>query len=311
MSTGCGRIRGGALVVLTALALSNCSSPDPQARLREAADATFDDAFSFTVEITGDANAPVGVEVAGLLDGAGLRGTRDAAGAVAVAYEIGASAPLFEIRTGADGGPLLRMGMADLLGADSGGVGSGAESGADPETVVGPLLDERGVTGEQRAALLAGFVGDWIELEDVEALGALAPGGAPPGAGDEAAEDPMEDADWRDAIAVTHVAEDGEMVTYTVQVDVEALRQALTVRIGSPLLGPQVPAEAPGTVTVVDGRVHAFDVDLGADDAATDAMLEVRLDDHGTAEVAAAPEPVARVSTADLAALVEVLQSSP
>lgn len=301
MSTRCGRTRLAVVVVLTALALTNCSSPDPQARLRDAVGATLDDAFSFTVEVTGDDPDPVGVEVAGLLDGAALRGSRDAGGALAVAYEIGASAPLFEIRTGPGSGPLLRMGLADLLGIPD---------DADPESVVGPVLDERGVTGEQRAALLAGFVGDWIELDDVHALGALAPGGAPAGAGDEDAEDPLDQADWRDAIAVTDAVEDDATTTYTVRVDVELLRQTLAVHLGSPLLGPQVATDAPGTVAVVDGRVERFVVDLGAEDAASDAALEVTFDEHGTAEVPATPEPVARVSTADLAALVEILQSS-
>ena len=301
MSTRCGRTRWAAVVVLTALALSNCSSPDPQARLRDVVEATLDDAFSFTVEVTGAAPDPVGVEVAGLLDGAALRGTRDADAALAVAYEIGASAPLFEIRTGPGRGPLLRMGLADLLGIPD---------DADPESVVGPVLDERGVTGEQRAALLAGFVGDWIELDDVRALGALAPGGPPAGAGDEDAEDPLGLADWRDAVDVTDAVEDGRTTTYTVRVDVELLRQSLAVHLGSPLLGSQVPTDAPGTVTVVAGRVHGFVVDLGAEDASTEAALEVTLDEHGTAEVPATPQPVARVSTADLAALVEILQSS-
>lgn len=299
MSTRCGRTRAAAVVGLTALALTNCSSPDPQQRLREAVEATLDDAFSFTVEISsGETGAPVGVEVAGLLDGAALRGARDVTGAVAVAYEIGATAPLFEIRTAPGTDPLLRMGFADLLGV-----------GGDPADVVGPVLDERGVTGEQRAALLAGFVGDWIELEDVRALGTLTPGGAPDGAGDPAVDDPAADADWRDAVAVTGVVEDGETETYAVQVDVEAFRQALALRLGSPLLGPQVPAEAPGTVTVVEGRLQSLRVDLGAEDPTTDATLVMAFDAHGSAEVPPAPEPVARVSTADLAALVEILQS--
>jgi hypothetical protein len=152
-------------------------------------------------------------------------------------------------------------------------------------------------------------VGDWIELEDVRALGTLTPGGAPDGAGDPAADDPAAEADWRDAVAVTGVVEDGETATYAVQVDVEAFRQALALRLGSPLLGPQVPAEAPGTVTVVDGRLQSLRVDLGAEDPTTDATLVMAFDAHGSAEVPPAPEPVARVSTADLAALVEILQS--
>lgn len=300
----CRRIRWGAVVVLLALALTNCSSPDPQAGLREAFDATLADAFTFAVEVGGDDPAtPVGVEVAGLLDGAALRGTRDADGTVGVAYEIGASAPLFEIRTVADGGPLLRMGLADLLGD--------AATGGDPEQVVGPILDARGVTGEQRAALLAGFVGDWIQLEDVQALSALAPG-APPGAGDEDVDDPLDADDWREAIQVVEVDDtDGPITTYTVQVDVTLLRQALAVTLGSPLLGSEVPAEAPGTVTVSDGRVLALVVDLGAEDPASGARLEVGVADHGTATLPPPPAPVARVSTTDLATLVEVLQPAP
>lgn len=294
----CARTRLGGVAVLTALALSNCSSPDPQARLHEAVDATLGDAFSFTVEVTGDESSPVGVEVAGLLDGAALRGARDATGAIGVAYDIGASGPLFEVRTSPDTGPLLRMGMADLLGVGA----------ADPESVVGPALDERGVTGQQRAALLAGFVGDWIELDDVRAFGALAPGGPPAGDGD--AEGPITETDWRGAVGVTETVEDGPTTTYAVQVDVEMLRQTVALRLGSPLLGPQVPTEAPGTVTVVDGRVHRFVVDLAAQDPASAAVLEMTFADHGVAELPPAPEPVARVSTADLAALVEVLQSS-
>lgn len=300
----CRRIRWGAVVALVALASSNCSSPDPQQRLREAVDDTLGDAFAFTVEVSGDdPAAPVGVEVAGLLGGAALRGARDTDGAVGVAYEIGASAPLFEIRTAPDAAPLLRMGMADLLGVDP---------QADPADVVGPLLDARGVTGEQRAALLAGFVGDWIELEDVRSLGALAPGGAPSDAGDEDADDPLDGGDWRDAFRVTDVAEDaGSTTTYRVLVDVAALRQATAVRLGSPLLGPEAPTEAPGTVTVIDGRVHAVSVDLGAEDPGRDARLEIGFDEHGSATLPTAPDPVARVTSVDLAALVEVLQPAP
>lgn len=291
--------RHAAVLALTVLAIASCRGPDADADLRDAVSTTFADAVTFEVEVVGDADAPIGVEVAGLLDGARITGARDATGEVAIAYDIGASAPLFEIRTAPERAPLLRMGLADLLGiADD----------ADPETTVGPVLDARGVTGERRAALLAGFSGDWIELEDVQALGALASGGVPPGAGDEEAT--TEDAgDWRDAMRVTDVAGTDEARTYRVRVDVAALREALAVRLGSPLLGPQVPSDAAGSVTVVDGRVTDMVVELGAEDAVTDARLEVRFDGHGRATVPERPEPVARVSTGDLAALVGILES--
>ncbi|MFA9432736.1 hypothetical protein [Egicoccus sp. AB-alg2] len=263
---------------------------DPQEALAEAVAATLDDAFAFEVWVDGLDGAPAPAEVAGLLRDARLTGTRAGDGEVAAAVEVDGTPPLFEIHAAPGRDPLVRVGLADVLGIPE---------GADPEAVIGPLLDAKGVTGEERAALLAGYGGDWIALEGLDDHH---------GRAGDAAE--LADA-WDAAAAVVEVDVDGAARRYTVRVDLAALRAAVAAHLGSPVLGHDVPDEATGRITVEDARVTDVEVQLDADGSAAPATLRIALDQHGTATVPDPPRPVARVSVDDLAALVGTMHGRP
>jgi hypothetical protein len=206
-----------------------------------------------------------------------------------VRYDIGADAPLFEFRTDPGQLPLLRMGLADLLGIPA---------DADPEAEVGPLLDERGVAGEGRQALLAGFAGDWIELEDgASGIGGLT-GGSAEGDGSDAPDGDLLEA----LVAATEVQPTSAADRYDLLVDMAAVRAALSATLGTPLLGSGVPEVAPGSATLdAQGALQELWVDVA--DGEQPARLHVQLVPGPDGPLSARPEPVARVSNRDLADL--------
>jgi hypothetical protein len=289
--SGC-RLAGLLLVVLV---LGGCDRASADGQLRRAAEETLAMDVAFTSSVTaarppGSAPDDPAAQAAASLAAVEVAGARRSAGPYALAVGIGGTEPLFEVRGGGGQPLLLRTGLGGLLGAEG-----------DPEDVLGPRLDELGIEGEQRGAVIAGFAGEWIAIVDATGLGDLADGApdAEPG-------DPFDLARLFAALEATAARDVGEVRRLDVVLDADAW-------LGSALGGALVEdagtsaGRLPGTVTLRDGAVHEVRVELPGDEAGGPSELVLALHDHGEVTFPDPVTPVAEVTAAELAALVEAL----
>jgi hypothetical protein len=311
---GCRVGRWVVLAVLVGLALTGCDRPGPAAsELREAAARTLAQDVAFTLSARTDTppDAAEDAPLAAMLATFELSGVREAGGRYAFAVDIGGTMPLLEARGGAGDPLLLRSGLGALLGAEG-----------DPASELGPQLDELGLEGDQRDALIAGFAGDWIALSDADDVGDLAgralgeETGGDDGAGGPDGEggDPFDLERLFAELEVTSARDVGDVRRFEVVVDAQDW-------LGSDLDaaaqdgGLDVPAAVPGTVTVRDGMVHEVRLQLGAaadgdqpegqESGGLDLVLVLR--DHGEVRFPEPVTPVVEVTVAELAELLSLL----
>jgi hypothetical protein len=297
-------------VLLVALALTGCErSRTPEQQLRDAARATFTEDVAFTLTTIDDGDLPdaaaPGGRVVAFLSAFEFTGIRRADGGYAVAVEIGGTAPLLEVRgRGGDGEVLLRTGLGELLGVEG-----------DPAAAFAGPLDGLDLDDRQRAALLAGFEGEWIAIPDAGGLGALSSATLDADADGDADGDASEVADpfdLRRLMDALDVVGGREEVAGGREV---AVRLETVAWLGPRAVdddGLGLPATVPGQVVIREGRIHEVTLELGNDEGTTDRHgLRLLLTDHGQVEPLAPAEPVATVSRADLAELVRLLDAGP
>jgi hypothetical protein len=306
------------LAVLVGLALTGCDrSGSAEAELREATARTLAQDVAFTLSARTDAPPAAGEDapLAAMLATFELSGVREAGGRYAFAVDIGGTMPLLEARGGAGDPLLLRSGLGALLGAEG-----------DPASELGPQLDELGLEGDQRDALIAGFAGDWIALSDADdvsdlagrALGDETGGDDVAGGPDDEGGDPFDLERLFAELEVTSARDVGDVRRFEVVVDAQDwLGRDLdaAARDG----GIEVPASVPGTVTVRDGVVHEVRLQLeaagdgnqpdgeadGEAGGGLDVVLVLR--DHGEVRFPEPVTPVVEVTVAELAELLSLL----
>lgn len=165
MSCDCRAGRLWVLLLVLAVVLTGCSSPDPEERFVAAFEATFADSFAFTVSLEADqaALADLGDSAGGaaaFLSGIRLTGVVDGDDTRLVLEALGGS--IVEVRqVGAGGDPdaafYLRAGIVDLL----------AQVGVDQFEAEDALIEELTAQGASPAVLQAirdGFDGGWVGL---------------------------------------------------------------------------------------------------------------------------------------------------
>lgn len=319
------------LLLAVALLAAACASEDPQTRLENAFERTFDSSFAYELTIEADQEALQqlpggGAQVGTMLQGLAVSGRR-AGDAVELRLGFGGF-NLFELRSLPDDQLFVRLAL-DQLGAFLGGQG-----GLDPDATIVPPLEQAGVPSEVIDAVRAAFDGRWVGIEGQldpqqlqDALGGVTP--SPAASADEEAVREALCEDLRGFaecyITVQEVtSQDGQDV-FQVQL---ALREVVrAVSEAAPAAGEQVedlesdlatlPDQVPATVTVRDGRVTQLAVDIaeamrsgGSDTAGT---IEIRLDltEHGEVEDITVPEDAVTITGDQLAeAMVALSQVS-
>jgi hypothetical protein len=288
-----GSLLVGLLLVGLLLVLAGCrGGDDPATRLREATEATLGTEVAFELRAEADRAAleelgDAAGDAAQFLADFRVVGTRVPEGPTALAVELAAGQPVLEAVVLPDGELRLRTGLAGMLG-----LGETA-----PAEALDPELERRGVSPEQRRALLAGFEGGWIAVPDAGGLeGALGGGGADGDAEGTGVERLMA------AVEVTGTSDDGDRERIEVLVDVAGLLD------GEP--GERMQEPVPAVVEIEDGLVRRVSVDLGDElDGVDDGRvrLELLLDDHGDAEAGEVPDVEATVTLAELEELLDLL----
>jgi hypothetical protein len=284
-----------AVVLLVALGLSGCDRGSSPARdLREAVDGTLaeDVVFEVGVRTEGRTGVAADPDLASFLETVRVTGSHRTGGTYHLALDIGGTDPLLELR-GGDGPLLLRTGLGALLGATG-----------SPEEALWEPFDDLDLDDEGRRALLAGFAGDWLALTetdaDTPAEGAEAGSEAGPEAGGT-----TRWGDLLDAVEVVEVHEAGGVRTFEVLADPQRLQSSSLGRTLDGLL--DLPATVPGRVEVREGRIQQVRVDLSGGAASGSLELVLVVLDHGELAPAVPVDPVAALTVAELAGLVEVL----
>jgi hypothetical protein len=267
---------------------------DPASDLRDAVAATLDTEVAFELRAEADRAAleqlgDAAGDAARFLSDFRVVGVRDPSGAATLAVELAAGQPVLEA-VAVDGGELrLRTGLAELLGL----------AGGSPADALEPELERRGASEQQRAALLAGFEGDWVAVSDAGGIGGAL------GRDDTTALDgeTLDLERFLAALEVTGATEDGDRRRIDVLVDVEVL---LGQEASEP--GPSEPV--PARVEIADGLVQEVRLELtdeldGVDDGRV--RLELLLSDHGEAEVGEPPAVAATVTMEELEELLALL----
>jgi hypothetical protein len=293
-ATGRRAARVPALLLAAVLALAGCRGADPATQLEQALEATLGTEVAFELRAEADRAAleqlgEAAGDAAQFLADFRVVGARDPDGATVLAVELAAGQAVLEAVVLPDGELRLRTGLGQLLGL--------AE--ASPADALEPELERRGASPQQRRALLAGFEGGWIAISDAGGIeGAL--GGA------EGARGPDEAFDLEDLLAnveVTDATEDGGRQRLDVLVDVSRLLDP----DATDDLGERVPA----LIELEDGLVRRVRVELSDElDEVDDGRvrLDLRLTDHGDAEVGPPPEVEATVTMAELEELLALLR---
>jgi hypothetical protein len=273
-----------AVLVLVALALTGCDrASSPEQELRQAVDRTLEGTVAFEVRVRADEPA-VGddPDLASFLEAVRVTGRHRTDGSYHLALDIGGTDALLEVR-GGDGPLLLRTGLGPLLGV----------SGSPEEALREPFGD-LDLDDEGRRALLAAFAGDWLALVDGDA-----PAGERAGSGASAAREALVG-----AVEIVEVHDAGGVRTFEVRVDPQRLRSSHLGRSLGGLL--DLPAPVPGRVEVREDRVQQVVLELPA--AATGTLeLVLIVVDHGELPASGPADPVATLTVAELAELVEVL----
>jgi hypothetical protein len=289
--------RVAALLLAAVLALAGCrGGEDPATQLEQALVATLDTEVAFELRAEADRAAleqlgEAAGDAAQFLSDFRVVGAREPGGATTLAVELAAGQPVLEAVVLPDGELRLRTGLGELLGL----------GGASPADALEPELERRGASQEQRRALTAGFEGDWIAITDAGGIeGAL-------GDADEA-RDPGAVLDLEHLLAsveVTDATEDDGRQRLDVLVDV------------TQLLGEDaadgVDERLPALVELEDGLLRRVRVELSDElDEVDDGRvrLDLRLSDHGDAEVGPPPEVAASVTMAELEELLALLRGA-
>jgi hypothetical protein len=280
-----------AVLLLVALALSGCDrGSSPERELREAVDGTLaeDVAFEVRVRTEGRTDVETDPDLASVLENVRVTGSHRTGGTYHLALDIGGTDPLLELR-GGDGPVLLRTGLGALLG-----------STGSPEEALREPFDDLDLDDEGRRALLAGFAGDWLALTETDAdtpAGGADAGGAAGGT--------TRWGDLLDAVEVVEVHDAGGVRTLEVLADLRRLRSSSLGRTLDGLL--DLPATVPGHVEVREGRVQQVRLDLSGEGASGSLELVLVVLDHGELPPTEPVDPVATLTVAELAGLVEVL----
>jgi hypothetical protein len=289
--------RVAALLLAAVLALAGCrGGEDPATQLEQALVATLDTEVAFELRAEADRAAleqlgEAAGDAAQFLSDFRVVGAREPGGATTLAVELAAGQPVLEAVVLPDGELRLRTGLGELLGL----------GGASPADALEPELERRGASQEQRRALTAGFEGDWIAITDAGGIeGAL-------GDADET-RDPGAVLDLERLLAsveVTDATEDDGRQRLDVLVDV------------TQLLGEDaadgVDERLPALVELEDGLLRRVRVELSDElDEVDDGRvrLDLRLSDHGDAEVGPPPEVAASVTMAELEELLALLRGA-
>jgi hypothetical protein len=283
----------GLLLAGLLLVLVGCrGGEDPSTRLREATEATLGTEVAFELRAEADRAAleqlgDAAGDAAQFLADFRVVGTRVPEGATALAVELTPGQPVLEAVVLPDGELRLRTGLGDMLGL----------SETAPAEALDPELERRGVSPEQRRALLAGFEGGWIAVPDAGGIeGAFGRGDA------ESEADGLGLDRLLAAVEVTGASEDGDAERIEVLVDVARLLDLDADE------GMQEPV--PAVVELEDGLVRRVRLELGDELEGVDegrVRLELLLDDHGDAEAGELPEVEATVTLEELEELLELL----
>lgn len=285
------RSRPAVLLLALALALVGCTGEDdPRAELEEAVADTLDTEVAYELRAEADRAALEALgdaagDAAQFLGDFRVTGAREPDGPTTLSVELAAGEPVLEAVALPDGELRLRTGLGEMLGL----VGS-------PADALGPELDARGVSEQQRTALVAGFAGDWIAIADAGGLDGVLEGG------DEANRPTLDRERVLRHVEVTGVSEGDELRRFSVLVDVAGLLGGLD---GAEGLDEPVAAE----IDVLDGLVHRVRVDLadGLGDEQGGVRLELGVTEHGDAGVGEPPPVEATVSTEELEELLELI----
>jgi hypothetical protein len=283
----------GLLLAGLLLVLVGCrGGEDPSTRLREATEATLGTEVAFELRAEADRAAleqlgDAAGDAAQFLADFRVVGTRVPDGPTSLAVELTAGQPVLEAVVLPDGELRLRTGLGAMLGMDE----------TAPAEALDPELERRGVSPEQRRALLAGFEGGWIAVPDAGGIeGALGRGGA-----EDEAEGPGLER-LMAAVEVTDASDDGGRERIEVLVDV--------ARLLDPDADAGVGERVPAVVEIEDGLVRRIRIELGDELDGVDegrVRLELLLDDHGAAESGEVPEVEATVTLEELEELLALL----
>jgi hypothetical protein len=280
------------LLLVALLALAGCTEDDPRVELEEALADTLGTEVAFELLAEADRAAldalgDAAGDAAQFLADFRVVGTREPDGPTVLAVELAPGQPVLEAVVLPGGELRLRTGLGELLGL----------AGGSPAEALEPELDRRGVSEQQRTALLAGFEGDWIAISDAGGLGGvLDESGASTDAGTLDLDRVME------AVEVTGDTDDGDRRRIEVLVDVGRL-------LGDVEGVDDLEEPVSAVVEIADGLVHRIRVDLadGLGEDQGSVRLELLLSDHGDAEVSEPPEVEATVTTEELEELLELL----
>lgn len=269
---------------LVALLLVACSSPQEQ--LGAALTATAAEPVAFTVEVDAGEEAlarlgEVAEQASALLGGFRVTGGRAADGRLSAALELDVGLTAVEA-IAEDDAVWLRSGLGELLG--TGGTADEAER----------ALAAAGVGPDSRAALAAGFTGDWIRLT-LDDLGGLDPLRSLRG---HLEVDEEVDGDEVEAEGVTRL--EGRL-------DVDGW---LASAAGGDAAADESAGREPLPVTIdlADGRLQRVEVAL-EDDAGERVAVTLTLSEHGEAEIPSPPDDAVAVDPEDLAAVRDLVPS--
>lgn len=307
------------LLVVLALVAAACGDGDPESRLAEAFEDTFEGEFAYAFTVEADRNALDALgegagQAAAFLSGFGATGVVQEDAASFSVEILGAN--LLEVRTIGDEAFYLQLGLNDLLAAFGGGA-------FDPRDELVPALDALDLSEEVQTTVLDALDGRWVGVEgelDPQRFAELMGGEA-------ATEDPEATAErvrelfgedvpafFERYVIVEEEVEEDDTTRYRVLLQVhELLRAAAELDPDTAGAGAlddleadlaDLPETVPGSVVVNDGLVTSirFDIADAAREAGTtvdgSVLLRLDLSDHGDVPDVEAPE-AATVLTAE------------
>lgn len=298
------------LLVVLATLLGACREADPETQLADAVDRTLDGAFTYEISLEADegGDAGPGGQTGALLRGLLVSGSRDGD-----AWSLGVAVLGFEVIDVRVEDPDLRhfrLGLAEILGLFGG-------PDADLSGQVAAELRDRGEDEEIVEVARAALDGDWITVEGPLSGEELAR--ALGDAGDGAAGDPASVAqvlgqDVREFVdryvIVLDRREDSDRTVYDVEVDTQALAQALAdADPDDPDDLADIDDRYPGTVVVRDGVVHEVELRVGGEAQSSQLRIRAVLDDHGDVPEVDQPEQGRTVSSDRFLEAVEALSA--
>ncbi|MDX1658698.1 MAG: hypothetical protein R3343_07755 [Nitriliruptorales bacterium] len=324
-------LRRTSLLLVLVLALAACGDGgDPEERLADAFEDTFDGSFAyeFTVDADSEALGDLGDgagQAAAFLGGFSVSGT--------VAEETASfgvtllNQQIFELRTIGEEAFYLRLGINDLLAAFGGGA-------FDPQDELVPAIDALGLGEDIKAAVIDAFNGTWVGVEgefDSEELSALFGAGADD-VDDEESRERVREVFGEDIpgfferfVTVTEEEEEDDVHRFTVALEIRELLRAaaeLNEELGvddSAAFADleadleDLPETVPGTVITADGLVEVISFDVAAaarevgEDVAGAVEIRFEISDHDEVEAVVAPEEATTLTAEQFAEAVRKL----